>query len=442
MSLSTIMHAETDASGVISRRLFLRSAFAGGVGMLGWKGLVALQAEEMRKSGLSCILLWMGGGPSQYESFDPKPGHECMGPTKVIDTNVSGLKIADGWPNMAKMMDQVAVIRSMTGVEPDHPRATFHLHTGYLPGGGVKYPTFGAAAAAELGRSRPTDFELPLFVGIGQERMAARKIGAGFLPQSYAPLLVTNPTRLPTNVSLPPGTDGKRLARQIDLIKRLDDEYAREGNKQIAEDHKAVYEAARRLALSPRLKAFDISQESAATRQRYGESPFGQGCLLARRLVQEGVPFVEVHSYHPKASAGWDTHLNNFEVTKHLVDWVDPGWAALLSDLKDAGMLERTLVIWMGEFGRTPKVNKDKGRDHQWKAFTVALAGAGIKGGRVLGETTADGAEVKERPVSVADLFRTFCHALHIDADKENDTPLGRPVKIVDGGAPVKELFA
>src|SRR6516164_5710541 len=149
MSLSTIMHAETDASGVISRRLFLRSAFAGGVGMLGWKGLVALQAEEMRKSGLSCILLWMGGGPSQYESFDPKPGHECMGPSKTIETNVAGLRIGADWVKVAQVMDQIAVIRSMTGIENDHPRASFHLHTGYLPGG-VKFPTFGAAAAAEL----------------------------------------------------------------------------------------------------------------------------------------------------------------------------------------------------------------------------------------------------------------------------------------------------
>jgi hypothetical protein len=364
-----------------------------------------------------------------------------MGPTKTVDTKVKGLKIAEGWPNMAKVIDEIAVVRSMVGIEPDHPRATFHLHTGYLPGGGVKYPTFGAVAAGEMSQTRPADFELPSFVAIGPERMAARQIGAGFLPPSCAPLHVANPTRLPANVSLPPGTDPKRFQRQVDLIKRLDEEYAQAGNKQIVEDHRAIYESARRLALSPRLKAFDISQESAKDRERYGESPFGQGCLLARRLVEEGVPFVEVQSYHPKASAGWDTHKNNFEVTKYLVDWVDPGWAALLTDLKDRGMLEKTLVIWMGEFGRTPKVNKDVGRDHQHKAFTVALAGGGIKGGRVVGETTADGAEVKDRPVTVPDLFSTFCQVLHIDPRKENSTPIGRPVKIVDGGTPVKELF-
>jgi hypothetical protein len=422
--------------------LFLRSAAAGAAGFLGWKDLVALRAEDLRKRGMACILLWMSGGPSQYESFDPKPGHECMGPTKIIDTNVPGLRIADGWPHVAQVMDQIAVIRSMTGVEPDHPRATFHLHTGYLPGGGVKYPTFGSLAAAELSQTRPPEFELPHFVAIGPDRMPAKRIGAGFLSPTFAPLLVANPMRLPANVSLPPGTNAKRFERQIDLIKRLDDDYARAGNQQIVNDHQAVYEAARKLALSPRLKAFDITQEPRQTRDRYGDSPFGQGCLLARRLVEQGVPFVEVHSFHPKASAGWDTHKNNFAVTKYLVDWVDPAWAALLTDLKERGRLDKTLVIWMGEFGRTPKINKDTGRDHQWKAFTVALAGGGVKGGRVLGATSADGSQVTERPVTVADLFCTFCQALQIDARKENETPLGRPIKLVDGGSAVKELFA
>jgi hypothetical protein len=442
MTLQAMMQVRTGRAGAVSRRCFLGSVVAGSAGLLGWKELVALRAEELRRRGLSCILLWMGGGPSQYESFDPKPGHACMGPTKVIETNVRGLRVADGWPNVAKVMSEVAVVRSMTAVEPDHPRATFHLHTGYRPGGGVKYPTFGSVAAAELSRTRPAAFELPHFVAIGPERMPAKRIGAGFLPQNFAPLLVSSPVQLPRNVGLPAKTDARRFARQIDLMKRLDEEHAKAGNKAIVDDHRAVYEAARRLALSPRLQAFDVTREPRRTRDRYGDSPFGQGCLLARRLVQEGVPFVEVQSFHPKASAGWDTHKNNFAITKLLVDWVDPALAALITDLKDLGMLEKTLVVWMGEFGRTSKINKDAGRDHQWKAFTVALAGGGVKGGRVVGATSADGTEVTERPVRVADLFRTFCHALDIDASKENETPLGRPVKVVDGGSPVKELFA
>jgi hypothetical protein len=438
------MQVQVDGRGGINRRGVLRGAALGAAGLLGlgWVDLVALRADELRRRGKSCILLWLGGGPSQYESFDPKPGHECMGPTKTIETTIPGLRVGADWSKTALMMDDIAVIRSMTGVENDHPRATFHLHTGYLPGEGVKFPTFGAVAAAELRQARPDDFDLPSFVAIGSEQSPAKRIGPGFLPQSYAPLLVTNATKLPTNVALPDGTTPERFARQVELTRRLEADYATAGNQASVDDRRAVYEAARRMVLSPRLKAFDITQESQRVRDRYGDSPFGQGCLLARRLVEEGVPFVEVHSSHPKASAGWDTHKNNFEVTKHLVDWVDPGYAALLSDLKERGMLDDTLVVWMGEFGRTPKINKDVGRDHQAKAFSVALSGAGVKGGRVIGATSADGSEVADRPVTVADLFCTFCQALDIDPRIENETPVGRPIKIVDGGSPVKELFA
>jgi hypothetical protein len=395
----------------------------------------------MRRRGMSCILLWMSGGPSQYESFDTKPGHACMGPSQTIQSNLPGMRIGADWQRVSGVMNEIAVIRSMVGIEPDHPRATFHLHTGYLPGGGVRYPTFGATAAAELSRDLPANFELPCFVAIGPDRMAARQIGAGFLPQNFSPLLVANPSRMPDNVGLPADMSPRRFERQVDLIRQLDENFARSGNQKVVEDHRAVYDAARRLALSPRLKAFDIYSEPVQTRERYGDSPFGQSCLMARRLVQEGVPFVEVHSYHPRASAGWDTHNNNFEVTKYLVDWVDPGYAALLSDLKDRGMLDKTLVIWMGEFGRTAAINNNVGRDHQQQAFTLCLAGGGVQGGRVIGRTNENGTAVTDRPVTVLDLFATFCHILGIDPNKEFETPVGRPVKIVDGGSPVLELF-
>ena len=437
----SMLHIQPDRHGLLSRRAFLGGAIASAAGLVGWSKLVAQSAQALQRRGMSCILLWMGGGPSQYESFDTKPGHACMGPTRTIQSNIPGLRIGEDWRRMASMMDEIALVRSMVAVEPDHPRATFHAHTGYLPGGGVRYPTFGSAAAKEMAATRPADFELPSFVAIGPERTPAKQIGAGFLPVNFAPLLVSNPTRLPANVALPPGVQSRRFDRQIDLIRRLDEDFAQAGNQKVVDDHRAVYESARRFALSPRLRAFDITQEPANVRDSYGDSPFGQGCLLARRLIEVGIPFVEVHSYHPRASAGWDTHLNNFDVTKYLVDWADPGYAALLSDLKARGMLERTLVVWMGEFGRTAAINNNVGRDHQWRAWTLALAGGGVQGGRIIGATSADGTAVTERPVTIPDLLRTFCHSLGIDANKENDTPIGRPVKIVDGGAPVLELF-
>jgi uncharacterized protein (DUF1501 family) len=190
------------------------------------------------------------------------------------------------------------------------------------------------------------------------------------------------------------------------------------------------------MVLSPRLKAFDVSQETDTVRDKYGRTPFGQGCLLARRLVEAGVTFVEVESN------GWDTHQDNFNRVRTLSETVDPALAALVGDLKERGLLAKTLVVWMGEFGRTPRINPNTGRDHYPRAFTVALAGGGVKGGQVIGATTDDGTSVKERPVTVPDLFCTFCHALKINPRKENIGTLNRPVKIVDGGEAVKELFA
>jgi uncharacterized protein (DUF1501 family) len=190
------------------------------------------------------------------------------------------------------------------------------------------------------------------------------------------------------------------------------------------------------MILSPEMKAFDLAKESDTMREAYGQHSFGAGCLLARRLVESGVTFVEV------VSSGWDTHDDNFNRSKKLAEEVDKPFAMLISDLKQRGMLDKTLIIWMGEFGRTPVINARAGRDHYPRAFNVALAGGGIRGGRVIGETDESGTTITDRPVSVSDLFQTFCKSLHIDADKENMSPIGRPIKVVDGGEPVGELFS
>ncbi|MCA1686568.1 MAG: DUF1501 domain-containing protein, partial [Planctomycetia bacterium] len=200
-------------------------------------------------------------------------------------------------------------------------------------------------------------------------------------------------------------------------------------------DHTALYKQTAGMLLSPRMKAFRLDDEPAAVRSAYGQTPFGQGCLLARRLVQSGVTFVEVRSN------GWDTHQAVHEKVGKLTGNVDPGFASLIHDLKTRGMLDRTLVIWMGEFGRTPKINPNAGRDHFPRVFNVALAGGGVKGGQVIGSSSPDGTDVKDHPVAVNDLLASFCHALKIDPTKENMSPLGRPIKIVDGGKVVKPLF-
>jgi uncharacterized protein (DUF1501 family) len=432
MSLQSLMQVRTTADGVVSRRSFLRSVALGaaGLGVLGWKDAVTLQAAEMRKRGMACILLFMRGGPSQLETFDPKPSTDHGGPTKAIPTAVSGIQVAEGWANVAKAMNDIAVIRSMTNREGEHQRATYQLHTGYIPSGSVKYPSFGSIAAAELGSE---DFDLPHFVSIGNR---ATTIGSGFLGMHTAPFIVGNPQQMPNNVELPKGLASERFSKRLDLLNDLEHDFAQAGGGPRVADHHTLYQNASQMVLSPRLKAFDISQEKDAVRDRYGRTPFGQGCLLARRLVEQGITFVEVESN------GWDTHQDNFERVKKLGAAVDPAFAALVSELKERGRLDKTLVIWMGEFGRTPKINPSSGRDHYPRAFNVALAGGGIQGGRVIGATSADGSEVKSRPVTVPDLFCTFCQSLGINPRKENMSSLGRPIKIVDGGQPVKELFA
>jgi hypothetical protein len=432
MSLQALMHVQTGRDGVVSRRTFLRSLGVGaaGLGVLGWKDAVALHADELRQRGMACILLFMRGGPSQLETFDPKPGTEHGGPTKAISTAALGVQVAENWPKVAEAMKDIAVIRSMTNREGEHARAAYQLHTGYAPGGGVKHPSIGSLVASELGAA---DFDLPSFVSVGNR---ATTVGSGFLGMQFAPFVVANPEQMPGNVELPQGVNTGRFTRRLDLLKDLEQDFASAGGAPRVAAHQTLYGSAAQMVLSPRLKAFDVRDEKEAVRDRYGRSPFGQGCLLARRLVEQGVTFVEVESN------GWDTHQDNFTRVKSLSETVDPGFAALVTDLKERGMLERTLVIWMGEFGRTPRINPNTGRDHYPRAFNVALAGAGVRGGQVIGATSADATDVKERPVGVADLFCTFCHALKINPRKENLSPVGRPIKIVDGGEPVKELFS
>jgi len=419
--------------GVLNRRHFLRNVAVGAAGAsaLGWMDGVRVQADELRKKGMACILLFMRGGPSQFETFDPKPGTDTGGPTKSISTAASGIQIAENWTNVAKQMKDIALIRSMTNKEGNHQRAVYNLHTGYIPSGSVKYPSLGSLVASEL--ADPA-FDLPHYVTVGGG--LTEGIGSGFLGMTYAPFVVANANQMPTNVELPGGVDGQRLRRRLGLMDKLEKDFADSGGQGRVTDHKALYETASQMILSPRLKAFDLGQEKENVREKYGKTPFGQGCLLARRLIETGVTFVEVFS------DGWDTHADNFDRVKNLAGVVDPAFSTLVQELQERGMLDRTLVIWMGEFGRTPNINGRTGRDHYPRSFNVALAGAGIKGGQVIGKTDKDGRGVESRPVNVADLFCSFCHSLKINPHKENMSGVGRPIKIVDGGQVVKELFA
>jgi hypothetical protein len=410
----------------LSRRSFLQHVSAGAVaaGTLNFRQLMSVQAEELRKQGRSMILLWMQGGPSQLETFDPKPNTESGGQTTAIRTAVSGIQIANGWDQTAKVMNDLALIRSVTNKEGQHQRATYQLHTGYLPTGSVRHPSLGANIAKQLA---DLTRDLPAVVSVGQT------VGSGFLGVDYEPFVVDNPGQLPRNIETPVATP--RYSRRLGLLDKLEDDFAGRGGQIVVDNHRRLYQKASKMVMSSSVSAFDINQESESVRAKYGDSDFGRGCLLARRLVEAGVTFVEVQS------RGWDTHDDVFNRVSKLASEVDPGMAALISDLKERGRLDRTLIVWMGEFGRTPKINPRTGRDHWPRGFNVAVAGGGVRGGQVIGSSSSDGTNVQDRPVTIPDLFCSVCKSLNVNPRIESISPLGRPLKIVDGGKPIDELF-
>ncbi|MDA7977194.1 MAG: DUF1501 domain-containing protein [Pirellulales bacterium] len=431
MKLHRQTHVRLRRGSVVGRRDFLRgiSAASLAAGTLGWHDLLTSQAADLQNRGMACILLWMQGGPSQFETFSPKPRHANGGETKAISTSVPGIQIAEHLPNLAEVMDDVAIIRSMTSREGSHPRATSLLHTGYLPTASIKYPTFGSLVTQQITNEA---CELPSFVRVGNP--GRNRTSAGFLGVDYDAFAVTRSGQPPANSRL--GVGENRFRRRLNLLDQLQTSGTDGQSDGYVQDHLALYRKASKMILSPQMEAFDISKESQQVRESYGEGNFASGCLLARRLVESGVTFVEV------VLNGWDTHQDNFTRVKELGGQIDQPMAQLIRDLKERGMLDSTLIIWMGEFGRTPKINARTGRDHFPRAFNVALAGGGVRGGQVIGATNAAGDEVTDRPVGVTDLFQSFCKSLKIDADAENMSSVGRPITVVDGGEPVNELFS
>jgi hypothetical protein len=401
--------------------------------MSGWFDALAAHVAGAGVKHKACILLWMDGGPSQKDTFDMKPGTKDAGEFKPISTSVPGIGISEHFPKLARHMHHAAIVRSMSTPEGGHARARYYMHTGYREGvGGLTYPSLGAIASAELG---DPNFPLPNFVSVGGKT----NFGAGFLGVRHQPLVVTDPERGVANLA---PLDGMQpFGKRVGLLEDLDAGFARSRGAALISDHRTTYRRAVTLMRSKEAKAFDLSQEPAASRAAYGRSKFGDGCLLARRLVEVGIPFVEVFQ------GGWDTHANNFSRVKALSREVDPAMSTLIADLKSRGLLDSTLVIWMGEFGRHPRITSKggqvAGRQHYPRAWTTVLFGGGIKGGQVIGKTDREGAQIVERKVSGPDFLASVCKVLGIDPTKQNQTPIGRPIRIVEKGAtPIKELFA
>jgi len=440
MVMNTIRDPQSAIGNWLSRRDWLRlSAVSfGGFCMSGRLGKLATAAATDPKRRRSCILLWMNGGPSQMDTFDLKPGHANGGPFHEIASAVPGIKISEHLPKIARHMDWLALVRSITSKEGDHGLASYYVHSGYAQRGPIQYPTLGALVANEAGVDKAP---LPAFVSIAPVRFVnAAAHSAGFLGPRYAPLIIDDDAMRVPNLKPHAQVSSERVEARLRLVQQMQHEFAAEHPSKAARSHETVYERAGRLMQTAAGKAFNLNEEPGVLRDAYGRNKFGQGCLLARRLVERGVPFVEV-SLGGRGGFDWDTHQNNFETVRELSQVLDAGWATLMEDLKTRGLLDSTLIVWMGEFGRTPIINGNKGRDHFPAAWTAVLGGGGIKGGQVIGKTSASGEAIEERPVSVPDLLATVCRALGIDPTKLNLSNVGRPISIVDkAGKPLEDV--
>jgi len=412
------------------RRDFIKIAFGGAAAAaLSGRFLLPVQAASKPAKAKAVILLWMQGGPSQLDTFDPKPGAETGGPHKAIETKTKGLLLSEHLPRLAQASDKFSVIRTLFSKDPNHDTARYLLHTGYRTDPTVDHPHLGSLLAQELGTKAEG---LPGCITLGKDPGA----GSGYLPPELAPLLVEKIENPLEDLKLANGITNFRLADREKLLHAQNEGFAADHVEGRVESQHKAYERAFALMRSPHLKAFELTGESDETKKLYGNSAFGRACLMARRLVEAGVRFVEV------TLADWDTHSDNFNRTKGLMEQLDPGMSGLLADLGRRKMLDETLVICMGEFGRTPKINGGNGRDHWTRAFGAALAGGGLAGGRVIGRTNALGTEAQDRPVSVQDLFATVYGQLGVDPSKKYMSQTGRPIKILEGGEPVKEILS
>lgn len=424
-----------------SRRGFLRSTFAGGIAAaaaaasarvplaLAGDDVPVAPGDTLAGHGKAkrAIFVYLAGGPSHLDLFDPKPGRATGGPLTPVATAIPGVHLGQHLPKLAAQMRRFALIRSMASKEGNHSRARTLVHTAYPPEATVKHPTWGSAISSERG---PRTFDLPNFVSVGPQQD-----GPAFLGPQHTPFNVQNPNQPVEDLAYHDSVGRERTERRLKLLDAMQDDFAATHGKDVTAPRDDMFEKAKKMMDSPLSAAFDLSKEDAKTRDAYGRTRTGQGCLMARRLIEAGVSCVEV------VMDGWDTHDDNFNRVATNCGELDPALATLLEDLDRRGLLASTLVTCFGEFGRTPRINERGGRDHWARSWSALVAGGGTLPGQVIGETDADGMDPKERPVGVADLYASFWHAFGVDPWKEyqaNDRPITLTPK---EGKVVRELF-
>lgn len=375
------------------------------------------------------IYLFMTGAMSHLDTFDLKPGKEVQGETKGIKTNVAGMQLSEFLPELAKHTDKLAILRSLYTETGDHEQGRYFMRTSYKQIASIRHPGMGAWAMKLHGRRNKT---LPDNVTIAAE---ARHPGAGFLEPSYSPIPIGDPKAGLQNTKPPKYLTESSFEKRMDLIDSFDQAFRKKYPQKQVAAYTEFYQQATQLMSSDELKAFDIGQEKDEVRAEYGDTRFGQGCLLARRLIENGVRFVEV-DYD-----GWDHHVDVFEKMPNQAAALDKALSALLKDLAAKGLLKETLVAVVTEFGRSPKINQNTGRDHHPGVFSAVLAGGGIKGGRFYGTSDEDGHSPDDDPVAIADFNATMAHALGLPLGQEVFSKEGRPFKVANSGDPITALF-
>lgn len=387
-------------------------------------------AEEVKQQEKRVLLLWLAGGASQLETWDPKPGRPTGGPFRAIETSVPGIRISELLPKLAERQHRTAIIRSLNTKNADHGGGTELMETGRPKEGGIVFPDLGAMLARELGRA---DSTVPDYVSMYTSTEGRHKGGPGFLGARYAPMFLDKEL-MPENIHRLESITDLDHRERLDLRNLLSARFARARDNAAVGSHNSAYSRVRGLMACDKL--FDISQEPQHIRDKYGPTQFGEQALAARRLIEAGVPFVKV------ARAWWDSHGQNFETHLELATELDHVMSTLLDDLASRGLLENTLVVTLGEFGRTPQINPSLGRDHFASAWSATLSGCGIKGGTVYGKTDEDGHKVVDGEIGAEELFATIFNALGIDHQKEYQ--LGaRPIPLTNPGTKsVSEVLA
>jgi hypothetical protein len=412
-----------------NRRHFLRHV--AGFSLMALPGLQFIQrlraaAPTLKKEKKTLLVLWMSGGPPTIDMWDLKPGESTGGEFKPIKTSAPGVEICEHLPAVARQMKHLSIIRSLATNEGDHMRGRVLMHTAHPPSPVVNYPSIGSLVSYQL---TPKDLALPGFIAVGRPAD-----GPGFLGMNYAPFTVQNPGQPPANIR-PPETLGhdteqaERVRRRQRLLFEVEDGFIAERPGDAAKAHSEIYAKAFSLVASPLGKVFNLGGEKKSLVDEYGNNPFGKGCLLARRLAEAGVTCVEVDL------GGWDLHAGVFPALKNQrLPMLDKGMGALVRDLVDRGMWRNTVLVCMGEFGRTPRINQNAGRDHWARCWSVVVGGGAINGGQVFGATDKEGLEIQgDQVASVGDLFATLYKGLGLDPALQIRDNLGRPLPLADG---------